>query len=336
MRKLTSPLLLILVFFALSSCDHLRDYLEEPKPHEPGTKEFATGLATPLGIDLDKYQRLWVAEAGTGMNDGQVSVVLPNGQVHTVLEGFVSVSDPQGLPSGLNHLLYDNGTLWILNGVSGRLYKADVSNFMPGDAPMQASELEYQEIRPFILNLGYHESNAYKMAMGPGGELYIVDAGANAIIRRDSQTSELSIFTEFAPITNPTNVGPPQIDPVPTGIVFDKDRFLVTTLTGFPFLEGLATIYEVDLDGNQSVYQDGLTTLVDIEIPANKRPLVLQFAEFGPTGWIPGTGQIIQATETQTTMQHSGLTTAADMELVGPRVAYVSNLAEGKIIRVTF
>lgn len=114
------------------------------------------------------YHRLWAAEAGTGMNDGRVSLIASSGNVYTVIEGFVSAVDPEGNSAGLNHLLYDNGTLWILHGIEGRLYKADVADFVPGLTPtLQASELEYQEIGSYVLGQRFVESNLYKFTKGP-------------------------------------------------------------------------------------------------------------------------------------------------------------------------
>jgi hypothetical protein len=40
--------------------------------------------------------------------------------------------------------------------------------------------------------------------------------------------------------------------------------FYVSTLTGFPFLTGKATIYELSAQGAVSVYATGLTTLTDL------------------------------------------------------------------------
>ncbi|GAB3526361.1 hypothetical protein GCM10027443_01400 [Pontibacter brevis] len=336
MRKLTPLFFAIPLVFLFSSCEHIQDYLDEVDPNKPGAREFATGLATPVGLELDRYNRLWVTEAGTGMNDGHVSVITPTGNVHTVIEGFVSVIDPEGNPSGVNHLMYDNGTLWITHGAEGRLYWADVSNYVPGAAPLQASELAYQEVGSFVLGEGFHESNLYKLTKGPNGDLFLVDAAANAVLRRDAQTTELSIFAEFPSIANPTQIGPPFIHAVPTGIVFDQNRFLVSTLTGFPFPEGEAKVYEVDTEGEVSVFQEGFTTLVDVELDIHRMPLVLQFSEFGQEGWIPGTGKIMQATDGPDDVLHAGLSFASDMELTGARTAYVTNLAEGKILRIKY
>lgn len=175
-----------MLIFGLSSCERIWEELDKEEPSKPEVKEFVTGLATPLALELDNHQKLWVTQAGTGNSDGRVSLITPAGKVYPVIEGFVSVIDPEGNPSGLNHLLYTNGTLWILHGAEGRLYKADVNDFKPGDAPLQASDLEYEEIDDFVLEEGFDESNPYNLVIGPGNDLFITDAAANAIIRRNS------------------------------------------------------------------------------------------------------------------------------------------------------
>lgn len=336
MSRITFSLWVLFLFFTFTSCDRLFDHLDEMNPSKPEVKEIATGLATPLGLELDAKNRLWVTEAGSGNNDGQVSLITPSGRVYPVIKGFTSVTDVEGNPSGLNHLISKNGTLYILHGAEGRLYIADVSHFKPGDTPMQASELEYQEIGSFVLNSGFEETNLYNLDFGPEGDLFIVDAAANSVIRRDSETADLSIFATFPSFPNPTPVGPPFIHAVPTGIVFDGTRFFVSTLTGFPFLSGAAVVYELQTDGEFSVYQDGLTTLVDIELGMDRKPVVLQFSEFGETGWTPETGKISRVTRDGHMPLKEGLSFPTDIELSGARKAYVTNLMEGKVLRVIY
>ncbi len=63
------------------------------------------------------------------------------------------------------------------------------------------------------------------MAFGPGGDQYIVDAAANAIIRRDAQTGAFNFSAAFADVPNPAEVGPPMLNAVPTDIVYAARRF---------------------------------------------------------------------------------------------------------------
>jgi hypothetical protein len=176
-------------------------------------------------------------------------------------------------------------------------------------------------------------SNIYNLTFGPDGALYIADAGANAIIRR-SQTGQLSVFAAIPGIQNPTPEGPSTIDGVPTGIVYDGEKFLVSTLTGFPFPAGQARIYQVDPAGKVSLYQEGFTTLVDIALGADNRPLVLQIATFGPQGLAPNTGTITRSTPEQNMVLLEGLNLPADLERRGPKTWYVTSLADGKVLKV--
>lgn len=84
------------------------------------------------------------------------------------------------------------------------------------------------------------------------------------------------MFATIPPINNPSGA-PAQVQAVPTGIVFDGHKFLVCTFTGFPYPAQKATIYQVDLSGNTAVYQTGLSTLTDIELGLDQRPVVLEY-----------------------------------------------------------
>ncbi|EMR01921.1 ScyD/ScyE family protein [Cesiribacter andamanensis] len=338
LKNTLTPLLLALLVGA-TGCHRLSDYVDEVEPTKPNTKLYASGLAYPLGLEMGDNNRLWVTENGTGQNDGQVSMIMPSGKVYPAIVGFPTFINPEGLPGGLNHMAYRDGILYILNDLSGRLYMADVSRFKPGDSPVQASSLPSQEIRSFILEYDFgpedtNETNIYNLAFGPEGDLYIVAAAANAIIRRDAQTGELSVFAHFADIPNPTPIGPPMIDVVPTAIVWDGDRFLVSSLIGFPFPVGASNIYALDTQGNISIYQEGFTSLVDIALGPNEQPFVLQYSEFGlPMGFKPDMGRIIMASGSGKTVLKDHLNYPTALVLDG-RKAYVTSLEDGTVTRI--
>jgi hypothetical protein len=94
---------------------------EESKPRVPQVQQFATGLAAPLGIETDDLGQVWVTEAGSGMaNAGTLSLITPQGEVYTMVEGFPSQISPEGAVFGLNHLLLKDGILWMLHGIEGK------------------------------------------------------------------------------------------------------------------------------------------------------------------------------------------------------------------------
>ncbi|GAB3497911.1 hypothetical protein GCM10027341_18710 [Spirosoma knui] len=246
----------------------------------------ATGLKSPLGLAEDPKGNVWVTEAGSGtVNNGQVTVITPSGSTYPVITGFPSALSPENSPEGLNHLLYDNGTLYILHATEDKLYIANVAGFVPGVTPaVDFSTLKSEDIGSFVKAKHPNapdtpDSNPYNLTFGPDGDLFIVDAGGNAIVRRKKTDGSLSIFATFPDVPNPSfpTVGPPTIDAVPTGIVYDGTNFLVSTLTGFPFPTGLSKIYKVSATGTVTVHKDGFSGLTDILLAPSGKILVTEF-----------------------------------------------------------
>ncbi|MCX6218420.1 ScyD/ScyE family protein [Spirosoma sp.] len=304
-------------------------------PGQLRQETIATNLAAPLGMAMDDKGQIWITEVAAG----KVSVMTPNGTIYPVITGFsVSVS-PEGTPDGLNHLAYRDGILYILHGVDDKLYKANVGAFKPGDPPLTVGQLESEPIGQFVLDYQFAddtgESNLYNLTFTPDGDMYIADAAANAIIRR-TKTGTLSVFATLPGIPNPTPVGPPISQAVPTGIAFDGQNFFVTTLVGFPFPVGKARIYQVDMTGTVSVFQDGLTSLVDVVLAGDKRPIVLSVAEFGAQGPTPNTGKVYSVSGGQATTQLQQLNLPTSIISGVPNTYYINSLAGGTIQKVTF
>lgn len=330
----------LLALLTITGCHEMFDLLDELRPDkENQVIEYASDLVTPFGLEIDGLGNVWVAEAGTGNNDSRVSVIVGKDKVYTAIEGFASVLPPdEPAALGVSHMLLVDFTLWMLNIAEGRLYWADLTSFQPGDFPLQAADLPYQDIATFVVDYDFgdedtEESNPYNLTLGPDGDIFIADAAANAIIRRDAQTSELSVFATFPNIPNPTEVGPPAINVVPTGVAFDGQRFYVSTLTGFPFIENGAIIYEVDLDGNVSVYKEGYTSLVDITLGRDKKPVVVQYAVFGQ-GFTPMTGRITHAREQKDDIILDEVNFPLGVRLDGPKTYFVTNSEDGTVLKV--
>jgi len=176
--------------FAVASC--LQDH-PIPNPMTLSAAQgppFATGLRAPIGLAEDPAGNIWVTEAGSGtVNNGQVTVITPAGVKYPVITGFVSAVSPENSPEGLNHLLYKDGKLYILHGTEDRLYVADLAGFVPGvTAPFPASLPTGIDIGTFVRNAHPNapdpkDSNPYNLTFGPNGDLFITDAGGNAIVR---------------------------------------------------------------------------------------------------------------------------------------------------------
>lgn len=306
----------------------------------------ATGLMAPMGLETDRMGNIWVAETGTANNDGKVVVIDPNGGRNgksngSYYDAVINLSSIKNALSGEDegpaHLLLDNGMLYVLAG--DYLYKIDVSSFKPGDKPIDASKLPFEDIGSYVRSLSIvtpNDSHPYNLIKGPDGYIYIVDAGANAIIRRRS-AGDYSVLAKFPNFDNPTSVGPAQVQRVPTGIIFDGHNFLVTTLTGFPFLAGQSVIYRVSLSGNVSVYQSGFTTLVEIADGSFQYGhVVLHHANFGATGFEPNTGSLILVNGSMSTVIKDGLNMPAGLKQINNHSWYVSSLGDGTVLKISY
>lgn len=252
-----SALFYFLFFMYLSLTTGCRKECHEPRL---AITTIATGFNEPIGMEMDKDGNLWVAESGTGKDDGKLSVISKDGIKHQLITDFESYRIANGEVEGPTHLLLDDGILYILGG-RAKLYKANANLLKPGMGIIKAASLAVEDLGTFILAHKFvnetNETHPYDLARGPGGSIYITDAAANAIIRREKKSGALSVITEVPGIPNPTPVGPPKIESVPTGLYYDGENFLVTTLLGFPFPSGKAIIYKISPSGVTSIYQQG-------------------------------------------------------------------------------
>lgn len=334
-------LLYLLIGLLFTGCyDHA--LIAPPTPNTFKVTTMSTGLLNPLGVDTDPSGRIWVTEAGMGKNDGQVSMITPDGVVHPVITGFDSEMLSNGELNGLNHLLFADGWLYIL-GAHSKLYIANVAGYKVGDPTMQAKDLILEDKMQWILDykfptgLDTEDTHLYNMVVGPNGDLYFTDAGANAIIRR-TKAGVWSVFALIPGVANPPGTVPPVpfSEAVPTGIVFDGQKFLVSTLIGFPFLAGQSIIYQVAQDGTVSEFKKGFTSLVDINLETNLGLLVLQHGEFGPMGFGSDKGKLIQVTSGGTSVLVDGLNQPTDLKQTDAHTYYVTSLGGKSLLKITY
>jgi hypothetical protein len=111
---------------------------------------------------------------------------------------------------------------------------------------------------------------------------------------------------------------------------------LVSTLTGFPFLEGLAVIYRVSTAGAVSVYKKGLTTLTGIAPGNFLGHAVLHYGSFGANGFEPNTGSLLLLTGPKTQVIAAGLNMPAGLKQTNRRSWYVTSLADGKLLEIFY
>ncbi len=320
---------LAVLVFCSQSCitDHAQP-ISEPTTFK--ADPFVSNLKAPLGLALDDKGNIWVTEAGTGTDkdDGGVAMITPSGQKTVFVTGLKSIIN-QGSIEGISKLLYRDGKLYFLHGFTGKLYIADVSSFKPGDAPVSLAGIPSHDIGDFVRNQKYTDplnSNPFELAFGPDNNLYIADAGGNAIIKRDQTTGDLS---EFAIIPK-SEEGK---DAVPTGIVYDGSKFLVSTLTGFPFTPGAAKIYQITPSGVVTEYnKTKFTTLAGITLSVNNKPIVVQHGTFG-MGFTAGTGKV--ADENGNTLLE-GLSQPTDIVRSGEKTYYLLSYKDGTISKLSY
>ncbi len=290
-NKLIYFLCFALSGFILLSCSKDSDEPDPiPEPVSFTRAGFVTGLNHPIGGSVDARGNLWVTDAGTGADDASVIMITATGEKTTLLSGLPSVVS-NGSIEGISHALAHNNKLYILHGISGMLYIADVSGFTKESSPLVLEDVPSEDVKTFINAQNLVDplnSNAYDLTIGPDGDLFFTDAGSNAIIRRKDDGT-LSVFAKIPALDGGA-------DAVPTGIAWDGNDFYVSILTGFPFAPEAAKIIKVDKSGTVSDYKTGFSTLSAINFTAGGKPLVVQLGVFGATGFGPTEGKVLDET----------------------------------------
>jgi hypothetical protein len=330
MKKVVLLLQIVVLSLFIQACtDHTEPY---PEPQTFTSEAFASGLKYPIGLAVDGQGNVWVTEAGSGGNklDGTVSMITPTGTKTTFVTGLQSLVR-EGSIEGVGHLNYNNGKLYFLHGSNGMLYTADVSSFKSGDPAVNLVDIPSQDIGTYVKSLALTNplnSNTYDFTFGPDGHIYIVDSGSNAIIKRDKTTGELSLFAKIPNVAA-------GVEAVPTGIVYDGSKFLVSTLTGFPFTPGNARIFEVDQTGNVSVYkpETKFTTLTGITLSVNNKPIVIQHGTFGQMGFEAKTGKVLD--ENGNTL-FGNISQPTDIIRGGDKTYYLLSYLEGTISKLSY
>ena len=111
----------------------------------------------------------------------------------------------------------------------------------------------------------YKFSNIWGLALSDDGrDLFVSDASNDSVSRVDTATGRWRRITRFPAIANPTPVGPPVGDAVPTSIRTYGNQLLVSFLTGFPFAPGNARVLAINPNGTTEPFIYGLTSATDI------------------------------------------------------------------------
>ena len=302
---------------------------------------YASGLNNPIGMTAAGPFGVFVAEAGTGNNDGQLSFLRPDGTKHSIIVGFPSEKRPDGHIDGITHLEIYQQQLWVVNGVSGLLYNYDLSDYHLNKKAVKASTIPTIDIGQFVLAQQMTEpsgeSHLYNLTFDHLGNLYVVDSGANAIIKRDYYGT-LSVFATF-PEVSYVELETQQkrsAEVVPTGIIFDGYGFLVSSFIGEPYPANEARVYHLDFDGQIVEENKGFSNLVDIakSPAAGNHFMALALADVGEEGFQPNSGRLVLFGDHPTTEMENQLNFPNGITFVSEKEVLVSSTINGTITRI--
>jgi hypothetical protein len=262
-----------------------------------------TGLDNPRGLAFGPEGGLYVAEAGRGGSG--VCVPLPDGPGTRCYGATGAISRlwrgtqeriATGLPSlaiqpagdtaaGPQHLSFQGrGGLFVAigcscdrgNSATGALLKGLGFGYLmhvpaSGHAKRLVDLADYEHsVNPDGAQI---DSNPYGLLALPGHRL-ITDAGGNSLLDVAANGSVSTVAT-FPKIPGPFGLR----DGVPTDVVVGPDgAYYVSTLTGFPFTTGTASVYRVVPGQAPTPYATGLTQLTDLAFGPDGSLYALQHA----------------------------------------------------------
>jgi hypothetical protein len=303
----------------------------------------ASGLHNPIGICRTDTGALYVAEQGTGNNDGKIDVIY-NGTLDTLITGLPSSIDTvTGEATGPYRAIFHDSMLVVVVGKgpdvnAGSILTFDISNWNSGMAPLTAADaLNALHISTWALSNGFTDSNPFSVAWDTSGMMFISDAGANAVLKCDL-LNNITVFDTFPQIQNVWTAFPPYIDYVPTKIISNQSGgFYLCNLTGFPFIGGISQVLSIDSAGMTSVAVTGISQAVDMQMDSSNGDLyILRFGVFDSTAApIPLSAMITRMNSNQimdTVLMNFG--PSAGMALDSGLSFYVTDLLAGSVLHI--
>jgi hypothetical protein len=245
---------------------------------------------------------------GTRGQTGQVTKIASDGTVSVVATGLASYLMGGFEALGPAGIVVSGGSIWVAVGGPGPA----VGQFPP--LPTENSVVSIDEATgefAVVADIGANEiannpeptavdSNLYGMDVGTDGILHVADAGGNTVYHVDPTTGELTVLAVIPRIVLPPPAegtpvaGPPDLDPVPTGVAANPaGGVFVSLLSGGPFPPGAAKIHAIAEDGTITDVATGLTMCTDVKIGPDGQMYAVQFS-LNFLGETPAPGNIVR------------------------------------------
>jgi len=331
-----------------------------------GNTVVARGLDSPRHLTVS-HGKLYVVEAGRGGDGpcadhpgglgnfclgftGAVTRVNPSGPDKRVITGLASISNGREA-LGPSDIVFTNNT-WVLSSGLGAdpAFRNSFGDGGPLLATLLTGRLGHKGFRVFA-DVGAnealnnpdgtdHDSNPTGI-LKDGDNWYVADSGGNAVVK----VSAWGTFSTLAVLppaltTKPVPDGPPAgfpADAVPTEVVKGPDgAFYISQLTGFPFEQGLSSIWRVVPGGQPEKWATGLTNVTDLAFGPGGDLYAVQISDKGLFDPIGSLVKVTPHGSTHTTVA-GGLTFPYGVAFMGGS-AYVSTCAVctggGEVLRV--
>jgi len=315
---------------------------------------YMSGLAGPIGLEVDGRARAWLSQMGAPVEPGNGSVswfYVGQNTLNPFIENYpIAINPLNGEGAGVHHVTIDNvGNLLMAVGgppvapqwggviqyettpavAEAGPYPACIS------APCGAPVMNFFPTAGFAVGAGGPDTNAYSVAEDPFGNIFVADAGANMVIKVDTNGTP-SVFATFPNVGGTQQSVPTRIIHVPNDGLPASRAFIMVELTGGPFTAGSARIWGIANDGTISVIATGGTTVVDCELDADGSLLICSAGTYDATAGIfaAGSGSIdrIDLVTGAITRVKSGLWLPTGIEVIDGMI-YFCTFYEGSMYR---
>ena len=275
----------------------------------PTVSVFASGLNDPRHLRFGIDGALYIAEAGSGNNDGQVTRVF-QGQQSVWATGFFSGASPEGefaegladvapsapgqpglaIPIFFGRLSADgvvqNSSEQMLPSPAGHVVHIQPNGTWTPTVDVSAFEYANNPVDDI-------DTDPYAIAhTNVNGLKVVADAAGNDLLYVNTLTNRVSLLAAFPD----HDCNGSSVQSVPTSVVRGPDgAYYVGELTGesTPNQQGCARIYRVVPGQAPTIYATGFTNIIDLAW-SRSTLYALQLTTLGLTADNPGPGALLQ------------------------------------------